>query len=116
MKLTATYHDACHLRHAQGVFAQPRKLLSMIPGLKLARSRGGVVLRRPAVITSHNPRCPSGSACKAKHVLATGADAVFTGNVGCILQIAKYIRQAKSGFRVAHPIDVLWSSYSGEPW
>src|SRR5207302_10375700 len=32
---TATYHDACHLAHAQKVTAAPRKLLAQVPGLKL---------------------------------------------------------------------------------
>ncbi|MDB5291557.1 MAG: hypothetical protein JWL69_2798, partial [Phycisphaerales bacterium] len=32
---TVTYHDACHLAHAQKVTAAPRKLLAMVPGLKL---------------------------------------------------------------------------------
>ncbi|MEO1994695.1 MAG: (Fe-S)-binding protein, partial [Planctomycetaceae bacterium] len=31
----ATYHDACHLVHAQSVATQPRDLLEMIPGLEL---------------------------------------------------------------------------------
>ena len=30
-----TYHDACHLCHAQQIRAQPRQLLAMIPGLEL---------------------------------------------------------------------------------
>ncbi|MEW4451072.1 (Fe-S)-binding protein, partial [Bremerella sp. JC817] len=30
-----TYHDACHLVHAQRVRTQPRQLLEMIPGLEL---------------------------------------------------------------------------------
>ncbi|MEZ6144422.1 MAG: (Fe-S)-binding protein [Planctomycetaceae bacterium] len=33
--LKATYHDACHLCHAQKITEQPRRLLSMIPGLEL---------------------------------------------------------------------------------
>ena len=33
--LKVTYHDACHLCHAQQVRAQPRQLLEMIPGLEL---------------------------------------------------------------------------------
>src|SRR5688572_2927045 len=32
---TVTYHDACHLAHAQKVTSQPRALLAKIPGLKL---------------------------------------------------------------------------------
>src|SRR5690606_25904556 len=32
---TVTYHDACHLCHAQKVRSQPRALLRMIPGVDL---------------------------------------------------------------------------------
>ena len=35
LELTATYHDACHLAHAQQITQQPRNLLSQIPGLDL---------------------------------------------------------------------------------
>ena len=35
LPMKATYHDACHLRHAQQIFKQPRQLLEMIPGLEL---------------------------------------------------------------------------------
>ena len=35
LPIRATYHDACHLRHAQQVATPPRQLLAMIPGLEL---------------------------------------------------------------------------------
>ena len=35
VRLTATYHDACHLGHAQKIRDAPRRLLAQIPGLKL---------------------------------------------------------------------------------
>src|SRR5206468_12051761 len=35
LPIRATYHDACHLRHAQQIYRQPRQLLEMIPGLEL---------------------------------------------------------------------------------
>ena len=35
LEVTVAYHDACHLAHAQGIRAQPRALLSGIPGLEL---------------------------------------------------------------------------------
>ena len=35
LPMKATYHDACHLVHAQGVRQPPRKLLEMVPGLEL---------------------------------------------------------------------------------
>ena len=33
--IRVVYQDACHLNHAQGVAAQPRELLSAIPGVEL---------------------------------------------------------------------------------
>src|SRR6201999_1844057 len=33
LPLRIAYHDACHLRHAQNVFEQPRALLGAVPGL-----------------------------------------------------------------------------------
>ena len=35
IEAVATYHDACHLAHAQGIMAAPRRLLAKIPGLEL---------------------------------------------------------------------------------
>ena len=35
LRMKATYHDACHLAHGQGVRSQPRALLAMIPELEL---------------------------------------------------------------------------------
>ena len=35
IELTATYHDACHLAHAQKIREAPPRLLAQIPGLKL---------------------------------------------------------------------------------
>jgi glycolate oxidase iron-sulfur subunit len=48
---------------------------------------------------------------KAQNILDTGADAVFTGNVGCLIQVARYLRAKKPGMMIAHPIDALWASY-----
>jgi glycolate oxidase iron-sulfur subunit len=50
---------------------------------------------------------------KAQHILDTGAQAVFTGNVGCLLQIGRHLRELRSSMWVAHPIDALWAAYSG---
>ncbi len=35
LPVTAVYHEACHLGHAQGIRRQPRELLGGIPGLEL---------------------------------------------------------------------------------
>src|SRR5581483_10180422 len=116
LKLKATYHDACHLRHAQQVYRQPRQLLEMIPGLELiplpeselcCGAAGSYNLTQPEMAERLGAR-------KADRILATGAAAVFTGNVGCLMQITRHLKAKRPDVWVAHPIDALWAGYSGE--
>jgi glycolate oxidase iron-sulfur subunit len=116
LPIRATYHDACHLCHAQQIRRPPRQLLEMIPGLTLlplaetevcCGAAGSYNLTQPDMAERLGQR-------KVNNILATGARAVFTGNVGCLLQIERHLRAAKSSMWVAHPIDALWASYSGQ--
>ena len=117
LPMRATYHDACHLCHAQQVRKPPRQLLEMIPGLELVPlaeseiccgAAGSYNLTQPEMAERLGER-------KIKNLLDTGAQAVFTGNVGCLLQIGRHLRAEHPDIWVAHPIDALWASYSGEP-
>lgn len=116
LNLKATYHDACHLRHGQQIYEQPRHLLKLIPGLELVPlpeselccgAAGSYNLTQPEMADRLGAR-------KAERIFATGAQAVFTGNVGCLMQVTKHLRRHRPDFVVAHPIDALWASYSGE--
>ena len=116
LPLRATYHDACHLRHAQQIYRQPRALLEMIPGLELiplpeselcCGAAGSYNLTQPGMATRLGDR-------KAANIIATGAQAMFTGNVGCLMQITRHLKQTHSDIWCAHPVDALWASYSGE--
>ncbi|MBX9680887.1 MAG: (Fe-S)-binding protein [Gemmataceae bacterium] len=116
IKMKATYHDACHLCHGQQIRKQPRQLLDLIPGLEvvpLAESEiccgaaGSYNLTQPEMAERLGER-------KAKNLLDTGADAIFSANVGCLIQIGRYLRAQKPNLWIAHPIDALWASYSGE--
>ena len=51
---------------------------------------------------------------KTTHIAATGAKALFTGNVGCLMQITRHLRAVGPDVWCAHPVDALWASYSGE--
>ena len=51
---------------------------------------------------------------KAANVLATGAKALFTGNVGCLMQIARHLKETSPDVWCAHPVDALYASYTGE--
>jgi glycolate oxidase iron-sulfur subunit len=115
LRLKATYHDACHLCHAQQIRKPPRQLLEMIPGLELVPlpeseiccgAAGSYNLTQPEMAERLGAR-------KIKNILDTGAKAVFSGNVGCLLQIARHLRTQAPDVWVGHTIDALWKSYSG---
>jgi glycolate oxidase iron-sulfur subunit len=116
LPITATYHDACHLRHAQQIQKQPRAVLDLIPGLKLVPlaeteiccgAAGSYNLTQPVMAGQLGDR-------KAAHIRATGARAVFTGNVGCLMQITRHLKAVAPDVWCAHPVDALWASYSGQ--
>lgn len=115
LALKAVYHDACHLCHGQQIRKPPRQLLEMIPGLELVPlaetelccgAAGSYNLTQPDMADRLGKR-------KAQHILATEAEVIFAGNVGCLLQIGRYVRQQRPNMRIAHPVDALWASYEG---
>jgi glycolate oxidase iron-sulfur subunit len=117
MPLVATYHDACHLGHAQKVREAPRNLLAAIPGLKLVDlpetdlccgAAGTYNLTEPEMAARLSRR-------KLDNILSTGARAVITGNAGCLLQIAREARSQGEKLWVGHTIDLLDLSYRREP-
>ena len=109
MPLTLAYHDACHLANAQGVRRQPRDLLRSIPGLNLVEitdaqyccgSAGTYNLEQPGIAAALGAQ-------KARAILATGADVVASGNIGCLTQLRLHLRQLGSPMEVRHTIQVL---------
>ena len=115
IEAVATYHDACHLGHAQGITAAPRRLLAMIPGLELrdlpetgicCGSAGTYNLREVEMSDRLSER-------KIRNIIGTGARIVLASNAGCLLQIQREVRQRKLPLRVMHPMDLLDLSYRG---
>ncbi|MDF1746261.1 MAG: hypothetical protein P1V19_21350, partial [Gimesia sp.] len=51
---------------------------------------------------------------KLENILATGAEVVISGNVGCTLQIDSQLRQARKPLYVAHPMELLDLSYRNQ--
>jgi len=115
LPIRVTYHDPCHLCHAQQVRAEPRQLLGMIPDLELVPleesdiccgAAGTYNLTQPEMSERLGKR-------KMDRIDATGAAMVATGNVGCILQIARQARARGGKVKVVHPVDLLDLAYSG---
>jgi glycolate oxidase iron-sulfur subunit len=110
--MTLAYHDACHLAHAQGVRAQPRKLLHDIPELEvLEPAEWEICCGSAGIYNLVNPE-PAAELGRRKvaNLLATGAEAIAAANPGCALQIAAHARQAGRDLPVHHPIELVHRS------
>jgi len=117
LPVTAAYHDACHLAHAQRITKQPRDLLRAIPGLNLVEvpdagtccgSAGVYNLLQPEAASELGDR-------KAESVLAAGAPLLISANPGCSLQIASALARRGQNIAVAHTAEVLDASIRGRP-
>lgn len=115
VELTATYHDACHLVHAQKVATQPRALLAAVPGLTLVPlaesdmccgAAGTYNLTQPAMAADLAER-------KLRHVAATGATVCIAGNVGCSMHLQSAARGNGSSLKLVHPVEILHQSVFG---
>jgi len=113
--LKLAYHDACHLLHAQGVSEAPRRLLRQIPDLTLVAipegdlccgSAGIYNIEQPVTARRLGER-------KAKHIASVEAQAVVTGNIGCLVQIRAHLVQLGHPLPVWHTIEVLDRAYHG---
>jgi glycolate oxidase iron-sulfur subunit len=105
-----TYHDACHLAHAQRITAQPRALIEAVAGRNYVElpesdvccgSAGSYNLTEPEMAARLQQR-------KIENILKTGANVVVTSNPGCLLQIQAGLRKAGAkDVSVVHIADFL---------
>ena len=118
LPVTAAYHDACHLAHAQGVRKQPRQTLKQIPGMDVKEIREAEICCGSAGIynmVEPEPAAELGER-KANNILKTGAQIIVTSNPGCMLQIQSSLKKmGHGGLPMAHPVEVLDASLRGEP-
>ena len=115
--LTATYHDACHLAHAQKIREQPRHLLAQVPDLKIVDLPESEVCCGAAGtynLTETEMADRLGNR-KLQNILSTGASVVITSNAGCLMQIIREGRTKGHKLTVVHPMEVLDASYRGVP-
>ncbi len=104
-----TYHDACHLAHGQGIRVQPRDLVNLVlpePLVPLEESEmccgsaGIYNITQPKMAMQLLER-------KMKHIEATGAKTVVTGNPGCMLQLMLGAKKFGVDVKVKHPVEIL---------
>jgi glycolate oxidase iron-sulfur subunit len=116
IRAVATYHDACHLLHAQKIHDAPRNLLAQIPGLDVrdlpeselcCGAAGTYNLTQPEMSARLSRR-------KMENIKRTGARIAITSNAGCALQIAREARDQGEQLAVVHPMEMLDWSYRKE--
>ncbi len=112
--LKVAYHDACHLANAQNVRREPRDLLRAIPGVQLLEiagahlccgSAGSYNMDQPVIAASLGEQ-------KARAIIATGADVVASGNIGCLTQVRLHLKRLGSTIPVRHTMQVLRDAYA----
>jgi glycolate oxidase iron-sulfur subunit len=111
--VNVTYHDPCHLSRGQAITDAPRKLLQMIPHVKLIEMEeadrccggSGMFSFTHAEISKEIGRR------KAGYIAATGADVVATSCPSCIMQLEDVLTRSGLPQRVMHVVELLAPCY-----
>ncbi|CAF0691522.1 (Fe-S)-binding protein [Candidatus Methylacidithermus pantelleriae] len=111
-----TYHEACHLAHAQRVREEPKRIVQMVAGPSFVElpeaelccgSAGVYNLVQPAMARRLQQR-------KINHIRTTGAGCVVTTNPGCMYQIeAGLVEVGITDVRVVHLSEFLCEALAG---
>jgi glycolate oxidase iron-sulfur subunit len=116
--MRVAYHDACHLRHAQAIYEQPRRLLSTIPGLEVVEvEEASLCCGSAGVYNLLNPEPASQLGDrKVEKLLATKAEAVISANPGCLLQLTSGLhRRGLQSIPTFHMVQLLDASIRNVP-
>lgn len=106
---TATYHDSCSGLRELGVKAQPRALLSRVAGLTLVEGKSAEVccgfgglfcVKYPDISEKMVDN-------KADDILATGADMLLAGDMGCLMNMSGRLTRKGAKVEVRHVAEVL---------
>ncbi|ADG07276.1 (Fe-S)-binding protein [Kyrpidia tusciae] len=115
VEMTVTYHDACHLSHAQGVRQQPRDILASIPGLRVVEMPDSDRCCGSAGIYNlTHPEIASPLLDRKMADVPEKAEAIVMGNPGCMMQIRAGVQRTGVPRKVLHTVDILDAAYQAE--
>jgi L-lactate dehydrogenase complex protein LldE len=108
-KASAAYHDSCSGLRELGVKAQPRQLLGAIEGLELRALEGDETCCGfgGAFCVKYSAISNSIVGDKAENVVATGADLLLGGDLGCLMNMAGKLSRDGAKTRVFHAAEIL---------
>jgi L-lactate dehydrogenase complex protein LldE len=104
-----TYHDSCSSLREMNVKAQPRTLLGRVKNLQLSELAeteaccgfgGTFCVKFPDISNSMVER-------KTADIVASGADTLLAGDLGCLMNIAGKLKRQGSTVKVRHVAEVL---------
>jgi len=106
---TVTYHDSCSGLRELGIHGQPRQLLDGVEGLHLRELEdanvccgfGGTFCVKYPDISN---RMVSN---KTEQIVATGAETLLAGDMGCLMNMAGKLQREGANVRVRHVAEVL---------
>jgi glycolate oxidase iron-sulfur subunit len=104
-----TYHDACHLIHAQRISDQPRKLIKSIAGIKYIELQESTWCCGSAGVFNITHYDDSMQILKRKidNIKQANPDILVTGNPGCLLQLQHGIKQEGLNVELLHTATFL---------
>lgn len=106
---TVTYHDSCSGLRELGIKEQPRRLLGAVDGLSIAEGNetetccgfGGLFCIKYPDISEKMVDA------KVNDIIATGADTVLAGDLGCLMNIAGRLQRRGLPVKARHAAEVL---------
>ncbi|MFC4770309.1 (Fe-S)-binding protein [Effusibacillus consociatus] len=115
LDVKVTYHDACHLAHAQKIRSQPREILRSIPGVELIEMRESDRCCGSAGIYNLTHPEIAGPLLERKMAdLPDGVSCVAMGNPGCMMQISVGVLRTGAEMEVVHTVSLLDQAYQAE--
>lgn len=106
---SVTYHDACHLLHAQKVGTQPRNVIKSLPGIKYSElEEAGWCCGSAGIynVVRYNDAIKQLER-KMNNIRNTKAKVVLTGNPGCMGQIKYGTQKFNVDIEVIHPVTLI---------
>lgn len=107
-----TYHDSCHLLRELGIKDEPRKLINSVRGIDFIEMKnsdaccgfgGTFSIKFPDVSVSILDE-------KLENIVSTGAEAVISTDMGCLMQIGGALMRRKIPIKTMHLAELLASN------
>jgi len=114
--MTVSYHDPCHLSRHQGITAEPREILSSIPGIELVEMEEADWCCGGAGVYTvlHPERSDNILKRKMDNFSRTGADFLATSCPACIMQLRYGVKKHRIDAQVVHISELLEKKITGE--